>query len=155
MYEKRGISPIIATVLLIALVVAIGAIVFVWLQDFTKDSVEVSGQNPQLVCEDLSFDASYSNGKLSLVNEGNYLLYGLDVRKEKTGGYETERVGLGNVTYNGWPEGGIESGGSARLEVDLSNYNSVTLIPVLLGKNQEGESVSAGCKERHGEKIIV
>ena len=37
--NKKGVSPVIATVLLIAIVIVIGLIIFLWFRSLTKDAL--------------------------------------------------------------------------------------------------------------------
>ena len=63
--KKRGISPVIATTLLIALVIIIFVIVFMWFRSTLKPAILKFGENIELACEKVSFSADYSNGKLT------------------------------------------------------------------------------------------
>ena len=67
--KKRGVSPTIATILLIALVIVAAIIVFVWFKSMSKEAVTKFGdKNIELVCEDVEFEASYIGGILSISN---------------------------------------------------------------------------------------
>ena len=69
MINKKGVSPIIATILLIALTIIIALIVFQWMKGFTKEAItKFDGTNIELVCNDVQFEASYSNGNLVISN---------------------------------------------------------------------------------------
>src|SRR3989344_4073857 len=74
--SKRSVSPVIATILLIALVIIIALIVFQWMKGFTKEAItKFDGTNIELVCNDVQFEASYSNGNLVISNIGNVPIY--------------------------------------------------------------------------------
>ena len=64
MIKKRGVSPVIATVLLISMVVIIGIIIFLWFRGMVGETVTKFGKNIELACEDVVFDASYSTSTL-------------------------------------------------------------------------------------------
>ena len=85
---KRGLSPVIATTLLIAMVVVLGLIIFLWFRGFTEESVtKFGGTNIKLVCGDLAFESSYSSdsGNLFLSNIGNVPIYSFKLKIQKTG----------------------------------------------------------------------
>ncbi len=97
--NKKGVSPLIATVLLIAFAVALGAIVMSWGKSYitqTQTDVQNKG-NLQMTCsEDVginilsiagSFDACYTNSnstygtiKFTVKNSGSEALAGLKVQ---------------------------------------------------------------------------
>ena len=59
--NKMGLSPVVATVLLIAMVIIIGIIIFLWFRGFTHESITKFGvRNVELVCGDVNFQATYS-----------------------------------------------------------------------------------------------
>ena len=61
MLKKRGISPLIATILIIGFTVALAAVIMTWGQSFTKSITEgtEASTEEQLVCaQDVTFDIS-------------------------------------------------------------------------------------------------
>lgn len=151
MDSKRGLSPVIATVLLVGLVVVSGLIIFTWFRGLTQEAVTKFDQNIQLVCNDVSFDARYSNGKLAVSNVGNVPIFGFSVKISDAAGFETKDIS----EYASWPEGGLNQGGAA--EVDIGAVSGdITLIPVLVGTSQKGAQASFKCDERlYGQQIAV
>ena len=148
MLKKKGISPVIATLLLIALVIIIALIVFQWMKGFTKEAItKFDGTNIDLVCNDVQFDASYSKDtqELTISNSGNVPIYNFDVKAEYAGGHDTSNLG----------ETGLSQGGVISVPFDASDYNKIILIPILLGVNKEGEQKTQACDERQGKEIFV
>lgn len=145
---KRSVSPIIATVLLIALVIIIALIVFQWMKGFTKEAVtKFDGENIELVCDDVQFDASYSAGTLTIQNSGNIPIYNFDVKAEYLGGHETNAL----ENFDGLNQGGVFSE-----EISIPDgTTTITLIPILLGVNKDGEQKTKACEERQGKEIFV
>src|SRR3989344_7665665 len=96
MIKKRGLSPVIATVLLIAIVVVLGLIVFLWIRGIVGESlVKVDGRNVQLVCDEVEFEAEYSSstGFLYFSNTGNVPIYKIKAKISGAGSYSTVVVG--------------------------------------------------------------
>ena len=152
--NKMGVSPVIATVLLIAMVIVIGLIIFLWFRSLTKDAItKFGGTNIELVCEDVDFTSSYSAGILVIQNFGNVPIYGMKVKISGDGSHTTEDL---NVLSNNWPTTGLKQGGvfsSVGLGSRFSSADSVLLIPVLLGTSKKGEQIHV-CDERYGQEVL-
>lgn len=149
----KGVSPIIATVLLIAIVIVIGLILFLWFREMTEETItKFGGTNVKLVCGDVNFEASYSNGVLSLLNSGNVPIFGIKVKLFKEGSHETKD--LRDLSEN-WPDLGLNQGGTFSGEISLEEeVNKIILIPVLIGNSEKGEKTFV-CEEQYGFEIIV
>lgn len=101
-WKKRGISPLIATVLIIGFTVALAAVIMVWGQGFIKGMQEKTetGANTQLVCaQDVVMQVSNvcrdtpSTLKVTIKNDGNKAL-----RKIVLRAYETDSsIGTANL----------------------------------------------------------
>ena len=89
--RRKGLSPVIATVLLIGMVVVMGLIIFTWFRGLTQEAVLKFDENVQLVCNDVQFTGTYlsSDGMLSISNSGNVPIYNLMAKVQKAGSYET------------------------------------------------------------------
>ncbi len=151
--RKRGLSPVIATVLLIGIVVVIALIVFTWFKGFTQEAITKNGENAQLVCNKVKFKASLSGTTLSISNLGNEPIYGMVIKIARIGGSETKDI-KEYRNFN-WPEGGLNVGGAIVGDIDVSG-DSVTLTPILRGYSQRGGEASYICNEnQHGYKIAL
>ena len=152
MINKKGVSPIIATILLIALTIIIALIVFQWMKGFTKEAItKFDGTNIELVCNDVQFEASYSNGNLVISNIGNVPIYDFNAKLEYLGGHETTDLTTMDPQWNGIMPGGIFS-----KDISIqSDTTTITLIPVLLGVNKDGEQKTQACDERQGKEIQI
>lgn len=88
--SKRGLSPVIASVLLILLVIVLASFIFLWARGFISEQIEKFGQPIETLCDSISFDAQIVQGSagadaLNVLNTGNTDLYQLDVRMTKGG----------------------------------------------------------------------
>ena len=154
--KKRGISPVIATVLLVAMVVVIGLIIFLWFRGITEEAVtKFGGRNIELVCEDIEFLSDYSiaTGILSISNIGNVPIFGMKVRISKQGGHET--LDMKDLPV-GWPEIGLRQGGtfSGDLSAEFIEADQVLSIPVLMGTSAQGDQTYV-CEDRYGQDLII
>ena len=155
--EKKGVSPVVATVLLIAMVLVIALIIFLWFRGLTEESItKFGGQNIKIVCGDVVFSASYSSvtGNLFISNTGNVPIYGMKVKISQTGSHNT--FDLKRDLSDNWPASGLRQG-MAFSSQDVSSYfsgaNEVLLIPVLVGTSSSGEKTYV-CEEQYGQKVI-
>jgi len=152
--QKRGVSPVIATVLLVAMVVVIGLIIFLWFRGLTEEAVtKFGGRNIKLVCDDVDFLSDYYAGTLSISNIGNVPIFGMKVRISAQGSYET--LDIRNLSVD-WPEIGLRQGGtfSGNLVSEFSGAEQVSLIPVLMGSSSSGNQIYV-CEDTYGQDLIV
>ena len=73
---KKGISPLIATVLLIGFTVALAAVLMTWVMDYFRGTTDKVGDQTDkfLMCSDLAFeitDVDCFNNKVIIQNNGN------------------------------------------------------------------------------------
>ena len=154
--KKRGISPVIATVLLVAMVVVIGLIIFLWFRGITEEAVtKFGGRNIELVCEDIEFLSDYSvaTGILSVSNIGNVPIFGMKAKISKQGSHET--LDMKDLPVD-WPGIGLRQGGtfSGDLSTEFTEANQVLLIPVLMGTSAQGDQTYV-CEDRYGQDLII
>ena len=155
--KKRGVSPVVATVLLISIVLVIAAIIFFWARGFVAEEGTKFEKNVRLVCEDISFRAGYSGGYLSVVNQGDVPIFRVKLKIVRAGGHQTKDISDYTDLSPDWPYTGLNqaeifSGASSTMGSDFSGATEVVVIPALLGKTGKGEKVYV-CDERHGYKI--
>ncbi len=150
--DKRAISPVIATVLLIAMVIVIALIVFLWFRGMTGDYGEKFGKNVELACQDVQLEADYYQGTLYVVNDGNVPVYKMNVKLSGAGSHSTEDL---STLATDWPESGLNSGSSFSGSVDIENAEEITLIPVLLATSEKGNKKTFECSEIYGYEISV
>jgi len=156
--KKKGISPVIATVLLIAMVIVIGLIIFLWAKGFQEEAITKNfgggDENVELVCDKITFEADYSrsSGTLSLSNLGNIPIYEIKVKIYMDGSHETKD--LGDIVT--WPELGLPQGAtfSKNLGSEFSLAERVVLIPALRGNSGNGEKIHI-CDDDSGREIQV
>ncbi len=130
--NKRGVSPVIASMLMIVLVMVLAAIVFLWARGFIGEQIDKFGAPVEDSCVNVNLDIAMYDNELEILNRGN-----VDVRN-----LNIKRIGGGNseVTLFSLP---IDAGATARgflsLEMeDGSSPNEIIAYPVLVG-NVRGE----------------
>ena len=135
---KKGISPVIATVLLVALVLVLAAIIFLWARSFFTEQIEkFSGQAIEDTCQSIQFDVSvYKNASggydLEISNRGNVPLYGIGVKQKLSSG--DSEMELSTLT--------IDVGRAGKTSLNLqSDAQSIIIYPQILG-NVRGKSLT-------------
>lgn len=151
--KKRGISPVIATVLLIAMVVVLGLIIFLWFRGFTQEAVTKFDTNVELVCNDVTFDTSYFDGKLSLINTGNVPIYRVKIKSLGLGSYTTRELS----TKNNWPDLGLNQGDTFSQSIigPDSEIEEIIIIPVLMGNSRSGQKSFTCDEAQYGYSITI
>jgi flagellin-like protein len=143
--SKKGVSPVIATVLLVALTIAMFLIIFTWSKGFIKEQVEKAGGPIAYVCPKISYDAVLPEGTSTvyLTNTGNAIIYGFRVKGENEG--------TSKIIFLRPNSGKLGAGEADNLDLSTiaSLYKKITLIPVLLGTGvNSGTGKLFSCEEQ-------
>lgn len=153
----KGLSPVIATVLLIILVIVIALIVFFWIKGMTQEAITKFGnENIQLVCGKISFEATYtSDSGLYIQNPGTIPIFGMNVKVVSSGSYNT----IDLRENSNWPQVGLNQGGVFSDPNFASSIGSGTtelvLIPVLIGNSKSGKKTYVCDENQYGYKISI
>ena len=156
--KKKGISPVIATMLLIGIVVATALIVFLWFKSVVGDYGQKFGKNVELVCEEVQLNTDYSGGFLYVTNDGNVPVFRLNLKISGGGNYETKELNsIVEGTSYPWPESGLSQGGvySGDISAEASSAEKIIVIPVLMGVSDKGIKKTYACNEQYGYEIII
>lgn len=135
----------IATVLLIAMVIAIALILFLWFRNMVKeDAKKFENENIELTCEKVNFRADYNSGELNVVNDGEIPIYSLKIGVYSSGGHNEISKDSSvdeNLKY------GINQGGTYTTNLNEGNLEKIIVYPVLIGKAKEGTRTHV-CKKQ-------
>ena len=146
--DKKGLSPVIATVLLISLVLVLATIIFLWARAFIPEKVQKFDSPIEDSCKNVVFEASYGSEAVTVQNNGNVPIYSIQVGVKK---------GIGSLSYievNQAPI--IVAGGSGRFELISSSDvdgSELIILPVLLGKTSNGELRAFACSDESAKTI--
>jgi len=130
--DRRGLSPVIASVLMILLVIVLAAMIFLWARGFVGEQVEKFGKPIEASCAELNFEVEKVSGTsgldaLEVVNRGDINIFYLDVKKVSGGKTEMEKFGFP-----------VDAGSSAKGDIDLTMSAGVVpeqiiVYPALVG----------------------
>lgn len=148
--KKRGLSPVIATVLLVSLALVLAVIVFLWARAFIPEAIEKQGQSIELACEQTQFNAEAYDGILAVENTGSIPIYGVEIREKRFIG---DVVQAEELSQN--PN--LEPGQSAQVDLPggIEQDAQIIVVPILIGKNDNDEVRSYPCDEEYGVEITV
>ncbi len=133
--DNRAVSPLIATVILIAIVISASSIIYVWSKSFIAESLEKFGNPVEIVCDELTFEAQLDpvggyDYDLWINNRANVDIHKLNLNFKKEGksviktfsadGGAVTRGSTGKITLNLEDVEGIRS------------FDSIDVTPVLL-----------------------
>jgi len=146
--RKKGLSPIIATALLISLVVILSTVIFIWARSYFGEQITKFGNPIEDSCAKADFSASYSGGTLTITNNGNVPIYGVKIIETGTfGTTELEEITT-SVIFPGKSQ-------SLRAE-NISDENAANIVvsPILLGNIEGSEETKAfACDVKYGKNL--
>lgn len=151
--SKKGVSPVIATTLLITITIILAIIVFIWAKSFIGEAVEKNGERAENSCDLITFDVrARIEGEdlaLDITNQGNVPIYGAEVRQKS----------LGSIKIAGSLQGEtVSTGQVGTIKIDhngeLQIGDEITVIPIILG--EEGNTrIAFPCSDAQGVDTTI
>ena len=145
--KKRGVSPVMATVLLVAIVIILAVIIFLWAQGFIAEELIKNERAVDTWCDDVNFRFGIVSGgncegyDLDFVNDGDIPIYGFVVKSVSTGSVIVqEPVQDGTITV-GQTHTVCRTG--------LTSGDDVMAVPMILGETESGKQ-SHTCADNYG-----
>ncbi len=143
--NKKAVSPIIATVLLIVIALIIAIIIFLWAKSFIGEKTQKFGEPVENSCGNVNFAAEVSGTDLDVVNKGNVPLYGVEIRGKDAGtvldkGSFTKTINIGET--------------SQITGVDFSGVNDVLVVPMIVGESGEFKRAYT-CDVKYAQEVTV
>jgi len=135
--NSRGLSPVIASVLMILLVLVLAALIFLWARGFISEQVEKFGKPIEQLCSSVDFKVQRIGSDLEVVNRGDVDIYYLNVKMVKGGNSEIEKFNFQ-----------VDAGDSVRKGVTLLMKDNIIpddiiVYPALVGNVKGGSSNKA------------
>ena len=161
MLNKRGISPLIATVLIIGFTIALAAVIISWGQTFTRQIQQETetSSNEQIACAtEVVFDVTNGcqiagsptgNVKVIVKNDGSRIINKFLIRSYQAADNVAQNELQFGTNGNGIPAFGIESETYAPSYTLVGSTKMVELIPVV---TIEGKQVTCSLNiKRYGQ----
>jgi len=137
---KKGISPVIATLLIVALAIILIAIILLWARTWIGEKIEKFNQDIESSCEEIEYEAIISSTPsgylLTIENKGNFGIYAFELKGDWNGDLKTRAYNIG-----------VQKGNSVRQEISLADFGEssepdrLEIYPLLLGKIK-GKSIN-------------
>ncbi|MCD4771571.1 hypothetical protein K8R30_04130 [archaeon] len=132
---KHGLSPVIASMLMILLVLVLASMIFLWSRGFIAEQIEKFGGPIEDVCEKINFEVYRDGSRVEVVNRGNVDIRHLDIKMFKDGDSKISKFDLA-----------IDAGKSVEshmtLEIDGQTPDKIIAYPALIGNVKEASSNS-------------
>ncbi len=154
-FEKRGLSPVVATMLLVSVTLILAVIIFFWARNFIGENIQKQGRAVELLCDDVNFKAEAyrevtgGDMKLFIENLGSVPINGVEIKEE---------VAVGEIKkVETIPGGGTLTAGqtsSFDLSAQIGSGDKIIITPILLGETST-EKKSHICGEEYGVEITV
>jgi len=135
--NKKGLSPVVATALLIVLAIILAAIIFLWARGFLIEKAQKKGSPIEYSCKDVKFEAEAYNQQIKIVNRGDIAIFSIEVKKKSTGTIEkVETLGgeNGRTVRNG------EDASISLVGTQINEGDEIVIAPIILGKKGTGTS---------------
>lgn len=161
--NKKGVSPVIATVLLIVIVIVLATIIFIWAKSFLTESATKGDRVVEASCEDVVFEAQIAinapeciitgqTSALDINNIGNIPIYGVKVLKYDKSTGNIDPLTLNDQTFIG---GTVKIGQSSYVCIDsVRTGDTFRVIPKLLAE-KEKTKITYTCPEKDGITVTV
>jgi|SRR3989344_7061569 len=147
MKTKKGVSPVVATVLLIVIVLIIIAMIIFWVRKlsqeaYTKEVLDKYLSDRQ-ACDEVRLTASYSNSNLQITNNGNVPIKSFDYEVKINGEEETTDASIG-----------LPSGNTASVSISGTGIEEINIYPILLVTGSDGGNHDFKCENKFTAEII-
>lgn len=150
-FSKRGLSPVIATLLLIGLALTLAVIIFLWARLFVGEQLTKGNSVIDNSCDAVHFDASASGNSLTLTNTGDIALYGVELREVSTGTIRAVQSLEGSVLLKGETQQ-LDISGALQ---NVQTPTTLRVVPILLGETSAGQKKSHVCNPNTGVDVSV
>lgn len=148
MSDKKGVSPVIATVLLIALALVLALIVFLWARGVVAEKVQKFGEPIENSCANVVFDAeaNYAEGNINIVNKGNVPIYGIVVIEKSAG----------SAVASGSFDKTIGNGEYKKIDMagQFNAGETIIIVPKIIGETSSSKMVYT-CEDKYGKEVTV
>ena len=142
--DKRAVSPVITTVLLVLIVLTLAILIIVWGTQFIPEKLSKFGNPIEDGCSNVQFTASLQEGKLYLVNTGDVYIHKVGLKSK---GAAKSTIDPNEVSMN--------PGDAESIDFDSTGVDELEIIPILLGET-EGEKIQEfSCSESSWKTISL
>lgn len=148
---RKGVSPVIATVLLLSITLVLALIIFLWARGFVEEKTQKFEGPIEFACDDIIFnsEAVSSEDRVYINNKGNVPIYGAEIRKVSLG--SVKNVGVLGITLAKGQGGYFDFSFGVN---GISSGDELIIVPIILGESGEFKK-SHVCDEEFSQIIKV
>lgn len=141
--NKKAVSPVITTILLVLIAIVLAVIFLLWAKGFGGEQIvkDFGGEEKDISmsCQEIKITAQNVGSKIYISNDGSVPIYKVSVKLTSESTSQLKESTVQNIL----------PARSKIIDVDLSGYNAgdeIVIIPILLGKNSKsGENTQYLC----------
>jgi flagellin-like protein len=151
--DRRGVSPVIATVLLILIAIILAAIILVWAKNFVGEKAQKGGEPLEVSCGRIEFEAEAfeSENKIYIVNLGDIPIYGIEIRKKGLG----SEIKVGLFDKKTIANGETSSVDLEQIQTSIAANDELVIVPIVLGETDSDTKAYTCDAAEKSETIIV
>jgi len=156
--NKKAVSPIVSTVLLITICIVLALIILLWSKGFIKETIEkeIAGETKNIdkACSEIYITPIINTETQSFgfTNSGNVPIYAFNLKLSSNGNSEITKISSvdGGLVNPGFSTIIKDAAGNA---YDYDIYEEIKIIPILLGKSKSGGIQEYQCSEK--DSLII
>jgi flagellin-like protein len=137
--NKKGISPIVATVLLIVIAISLFVLIFLWIRGFQGESIEKFGDPIENACPNVQLQINLIGNTLQIENIGNVPVYKIQILKITN----TGTTDLGEEELNL-----LAGETNTDISITCTSPDRLKIIPILLGTIETGAQKEYICENK-------
>ena len=159
--QKKGVSPVVSTVLLIMIVVILAIIILIWATSMVGEAItkDIGGKkkSAEQYCQEIDIEPEISADGTSFgfINKGSVPIYKYELKLTPKGGGKSETKLIDST------EGGAVNPGLKSIvhpdTIGLLNYNdyeSIKVVPIILGTSEKsGGNREFTCPDTYAKKL--
>jgi len=131
LFDKRGLSPLVATALLVLVAASAVFLVFYFTKSVSNDQIQKFGESAEDACNKISFVPILSGENILLNNQGTVPIYAINLEILKGG----TRVVRFLRPKDGLVDVNEQDSVTASVQDLSGNIESMAVVPVILGQS--------------------
>ena len=143
MKNKKAVSPVVSTILLVMIVLIIAILIILWAKGFHKEVIEkeIDGNKKRVneFCNEVKLKSILNvDGTFGFENIGNVPLYGFSVKMSELDSGKSKAYYFSGKNVNPGFSVMIDSSLDSSFTISYDKYEEVKVFPILLGEAKTG-----------------
>lgn len=135
-FNKKAIEPIIATVLLVVVAIALFFLVYLWIRSFQQEALLKFNAPIETACSQVDFSVYISENQIQIANTGSVPIHRIEIYEvnssgtKKIGSIDEDLLASSDIITSISTSGGCEK---------------IKFLPFLLGSTKSGKEKEQAC----------